>query len=141
MVTETWADSPELQEHFPDVCVDIEPSGDLCLFQIKMPKKRFGSIILAPETQDFDKWNTLIAKVVKIGKVAFKDADTLNVWPEGQWAEVGDYVLIPKYGSMKIAKTFKTKDGTEEKCLFALLRAKDIRAKIIGNPLDVEEYI
>lgn len=141
MVEKTWTDSPELQEYFPDVSIDIEPVADLVCFQVKMPKRRVGSIIVSAEGQEFDRWNTMIAKVIKVGPVAFKDADTLKEWPEGPWAEVGDYVVIPKYGAVKFGKSFKDKHGNLDKCLFAFLRAKDIRAKITGNPLEVEEYV
>jgi hypothetical protein len=135
---ESWRNSKELEEFFPNVDIPLEPVGDLILFQIKMARKKFGSIIMIDESKDFDKWNTMIAKVVKVGPVAFKDPDNLKEWPEGKWAKVGSYVVIPKYGSVKFAKTIP---GEQEKCLFAILRCKDIRAIITGNPLEVEEYV
>lgn len=130
--------SEELKECFPDVVIDMEPVGDLICCQVKMPKEKIGSIILTDMDKDYDRWNTMIARVVKAGPVAFKDPDTLEAWPEGQWANIGDYVVIPKYGSVKFAKTIP---GRKEKCLFAFLRCKDIRAVVTGNPLEVEEYV
>lgn len=133
-----WTNSKELEECFPDVTIDMEPVADLICCQVKMPKEKIGSIILTDIDKDYDRWNTMIARVVKMGPVAFKDPDTLKPWPEGQWVYIGDYVVIPKYGSVKFAKTIS---GRQDKCLFAFLRCKDIRAIITGNPLEVEEYV
>lgn len=132
-----WRASEELKQFFPDVTIDMEPVADIICCQIKMPKRKMGSIILVDEAKDYDRWNTMVAKVVKLGPLAFKDANTGQDWIEGKWADVGDYVVIPKYGSVKFAVKV---DGYEDKCLFAFLRCKDIRAKITGNPLEVDEY-
>ena len=158
-----WRTSEELKQFFPDVNIDMEPVADIICCQIKMPKRKMGSIILVDEAKDYDRWNTMVAKVVKLGPLAFKDAVEmesgiisslkkianwflpkkyqlkceLKDWIEGKWADVGDYVVIPKYGSVKFAVKV---DGYEDKCLFAFLRCKDIRAKITGNPLEVDEY-
>ena len=40
----------------------------------------------------------MIGRVVEIGPLAFKNRETMESWPEGSWASVGDYVRVPKWG-------------------------------------------
>jgi hypothetical protein len=40
----------------------------------------------------------VIAKVVAVGPLAYRDLNTLQPWPEGAWAEPGDLVRVIKYG-------------------------------------------
>lgn len=132
-----WKTSEELKQAFPDVDINMRPVGDLICCQVKMPREKVGNVFLTDDTKELHRWETMVAKVVKEGPVAFRDADTLKVWPEGRWAEIGDYVIIPKYGSVRFTVNVP---GRTTKCIFAFLRCKDIRTVIEGNPLEVDEY-
>ena len=58
-------------------------------------KKTKGGIILTSETRETDAWNTQIAKVLRVGELAFKNRTTMERWPEGNWCEPGDFVRVP----------------------------------------------
>lgn len=127
----------ELLEAFPDVDPGFEPFGTRLIVQIRSAKtKSAGGIILTGDTQETEKWNTQIAKVRKIGPVAFHNRSTLESWPEGKWCQVGDYVRVPKY----LQDRWEVERGGYS-VLFMIVNDLDILAKKIGNPLEVKAYI
>jgi len=86
------------EKYFPAVDCGREPLGNKITVQLMyIPKKR-GSIILAGDTQDFNKNSTVVCKVIKIGQIAYRDRNSGEEWKEGAWAKVGDIVLMPRYG-------------------------------------------
>ena len=92
----------ELAKAFPDVNPGFEPFGSRVIVQLRKPKIRTsGGIILAEESIETEKWNTQIGKVRAVGSVAFRNRTTLELWPEGNWVKVGDYVRIPKFNQDK----------------------------------------
>lgn len=129
-----------LDEAFPDVDPGMAPCGDSVLFQIRTPKRTTkGGIILPGSVKETESWNTQVAKVVAVGPMAFKYADGAE-WPEGRWYDVGDFVRVPKYGGDRW--TIQHGDGEDAiEIMFVLLLAKDVRAKITGDPLSVKTYI
>ena len=82
---------------FPTVDCPIKPFGAGILVQIASALDKIGSIHLTEETQDFQKWTQKLALVVKVGPLAFKDRVTMEPWPEGAWAQPGDYVRVRQY--------------------------------------------
>lgn len=127
----------EITAAFPDVDPGFLPFGTRVIVQLRSAKtKSAGGIILTDETIDTEKWNTQIAKVRAIGPVAFKNRDTNEPWPEGDWCVVGDYVRIPKYNQDKWFISFE-----DHEVLFMLVNDLDLLAKKIGNPLEVKAYI
>jgi len=139
-----WKDDPVAQEElayaFPDVQCGIEPVGDEILFQFRRPRKKTtGGIYMPDDFKDEEGIRTPVARVVEFGDLAFKDPATLETWKEGNWCEVGSFVLLPVYGGHYIY--VKAPDG--EKVRFALYRAKDVRGRIKPhfNPLDVAAYV
>ncbi len=64
-MTKTYEDA--LAEAFPAVDAGVQPFGSRVLVQIRTPKKKVGSIILAQDTKDTEKWNTQVAKVIAVG--------------------------------------------------------------------------
>jgi len=121
-----------LEEYFPTIDPGILPFGDRVLVQLaKPPEMSSGGIIKPEESVEMDKWRAQVARVVSKGPVAFKDRKTLEDWPEGGWAEAGDYVRVPQYGGDKWEVE---RNGL--KALFVVFQDTDIIGKIDGNPLD-----
>ena len=68
-----------LTEAFPCVEPGLVPFGSRVLVQIRSAKKTSaGGIILHTETRETEIWNTQIAKVVKLGPLAFKNRNTME---------------------------------------------------------------
>jgi co-chaperonin GroES (HSP10) len=110
------------------------------LVQLKRIKRTTASgIILNQETRDFEKYNTQIAKVVALGPLAYKDRQTMQPWPEGTWAEVGDFVRVPKYGGDRFEVAVPNEP--EEPIVFMLINDVEISSAIVGDPLSFDHYI
>ena len=84
---------------FPSVDPGAKPLGGRILVQLRRTQKKAtaAGIILVEETKEAEKWNNMVAKVIEIGPLAFKNRDTMQGWPEGSWCEVGDYIRVPKW--------------------------------------------
>ena len=107
-------------EHFPEVESGATPCGNQIIVQLRtLKKKSGGGIILATETQDFNKHNTQVARLVKIGHIAFKDRSTGSEWKEGAWAKVGDIVVCPKWGGFRFEIPIPDTDDTAIFCIYA----------------------
>lgn len=125
---------------FPDVDPGIEPLGGRVLVQLKRVKKTTQSgLVLVSETRDQEKWNTQVAKVVSIGPLAFKKKDTMESWPEGVWAAVGEYVRVPKWGGDRFE--IQVPKEPDEPALFMLINDHELIAKVKGDPTQYNEYI
>ena len=74
--------------------------------------------------------NTQVARVVRVGQIAFRDRSSGETWKEGAWAEVGDLVLAPRYGGFRF--TVPIPDSDEE-AIFAIINDTDIQMVIEGN--------
>src|SRR5580704_7882605 len=61
-----------VEEAFPDVDPRIEPFGDLILVMIRVPQFYSSGIEIPAETRKTELDNTQVAKVVKVGPMAFK---------------------------------------------------------------------
>ena len=84
---------------FPAVDPGIQLKGNRIVVQLRKAKDvSKGGIILVSDTKATEKWNEVIAKVVAVGPLAYRDLNTLQPWPEGAWAEPGDLVRVIKYG-------------------------------------------
>ena len=128
-----------LAEAFPQADAGLKPLGNRVLVQIRTPKKKSkGGIILGNETKETELWNTQVARIVELGPVAFCNRDTLEPWPEGQWAKPGDFVRVPKYGG---DRWFVPVNGGEEMALFVLFKDLDLIGQITGDPLEVIAFI
>jgi len=125
---------------FPSVEPGIAPLGGRVLVQLRRVKKTTASgILLAGETREHEKYNTQIAKVVSVGPLAFKKKDTMEPWPEGTWAEVNDFVRVPKWGGDRFE--VPVENEPEEPSLFMLINDHELIAKVTGDPLGYHEYI
>lgn len=127
-----------LAEAFPAVDAGVQPFGSRVLVQIRTPRRvSRGGIILSAETQDTEKWNTQVAKVVSVGPLAFKNRNTQEAWPEGEWCKMGDFVRVPKYGGDRWEVPI-TRDNS---AMFVIFNDLDIIGQVTGDPLAVKAFI
>jgi co-chaperonin GroES (HSP10) len=127
-----------LAEAFPDVHPGVQPFGSRVLVQIRTPRKvTRGGIILSSETQDTERWNTQIAKVISVGPLAFKNRNPQEAWPEGEWCKTGDFVRVPKYGGDRWEVPFNKNDSA----MFVIFNDLDVIGQVTGDPLAVKAFI
>lgn len=120
-----------VEKHFPDVESGAIPVGNQVLIQLRtVAKKSSGGIILAEETREFNQGNTVVAKLVKVGHIAYRDRASGEEWKEGAWAKVGDVVLCPRYGGFRFEVPIP---GTDDEAHFAIINDYDIKMVIEGN--------
>ena len=112
---------------FPEVDPGIKPLGSRVLVQIKTAAERSkGGIILSADDRSTEKWNTQVGKVVATGPLAFHNRNTGELWPEGAWANVGDFVRVAKYGGDR----FEVGEA-----LFVVFNDLDLIGVLTGDPL------
>lgn len=126
---------------FPNVKPWAEPTGQRLIVQVRCPKKKTkGGIILTDGTRESEKWNTAIARIVAAGPLAFKNRDSFEEWPEGAWAQVGDFVVIPKYGAHNWQQPVPGRAAGEE-ALFAIINDRDIQSLWVADPLAFQAWV
>lgn len=127
-----------LEEAFPVADPGVQPFGSRVLVQIRNPQeKTTGGIILSTDTKETEKWNTQAAKVISIGPLAFRNRNTMEHWPEGNWCEAGEFVRVPKYGGDR----WEIKLGEKGIALFVIFNDLDIIGKVTGDPLGMKAFI
>lgn len=134
-MTMTYEDA--LGEAFPAVDAGVQPFGSRVLVQIRTPKKKVGSILLVQDTKDTEKWNTQVAKVISMGSLAYKNRNTQELWPEGQWCQPGDFVRVPKYGGDR----WEVPLNKDENAMFVIFNDLDIIGKVTSDPLAIKAFI
>lgn len=135
-------DPEEMEWAFPKVNPGMSPFGGRVVVQLRrIKRKTAGRIILVEETKENEKWNNMIGKIVEIGPLAFKNRDTMQPWPEGTWAQVGDYVRVPKWGGDRWEIRVPGEDDAEDPVLFMTLNDHELIAKVTGNPLSFKAYV
>jgi co-chaperonin GroES (HSP10) len=127
---------------FPEIDPQAKPLGARILVQLKRTKKTTASgFILLQETKETEKWQNMVAKVLIIGPLAFKNRDTMQPWPEGSWCEVGDYVRVPKWGGDRWEVPVPNESPNEEQALFMILNDHEVIATVTGDPLTMKAYL
>ena len=127
-----------LAEAFPVVDAGVRPFGSRILVQIRTPKKiSQGGILLPSETQDTEKWNTQVAKVIALGPVVFRNRTTLALWPEGEWCTIGQFVRVPKYGGDR----WEVPISKDASAMFVIFNDLDILGEFIVDPLSIKAFI
>lgn len=136
-------DEAELAWAFPSVDPGAKPLGGRVLVQLRRTKKKTTSagIILVEETKETEKWNNMVAKVINLGPLAFRNRDTMETWPEGTWVQPGDYIRVPKWGGDRWEVKVPGDDDFEEKALFMILNDHEVIAVLTGDPLAVKAFI
>lgn len=133
----------ELDWAFPVVDPGARPLGGRILVQLRRTKQKTTSagIILVEETKETEKWNNMVAKVLMIGPLAFKNRDTMESWPEGSWVSVGEYIRVPKWGGDRWEVKVPNEDEMEDPALFMVLNDHEIIASLTGNPLAMKAFL
>ena len=107
-----------IKEHFPEVDPCVRPCGAKIVVQLRtLKEKTVGGIILAEETKEFNQGNTMLARVVSLGGIAFRDRSTGEEWKEGKWTDVGDIIICPRWGGFRFEQDIP---GRKEKAIFAV---------------------
>lgn len=102
-----------IEDAFPDVDPRVEPFGDLILVMIRVPQFYYApGLEIGAETRKTELDNTQVAKVIKVGPMAFKWQRDGSPWPEGPWCQAGDFIRIPKYQGDRFVRTY-TRKGVE----------------------------
>ena len=135
METKTYEDA--IAQAFPLVDAGVRPFGSRVLIQIRTPKKKIGSIHLVQDTIDTEKWNTQAAKVIALGPLAFKNRNTMEQWPEGDWCTPGQFVRVPNYGGDR----WEVQVNSEESAMFVIFNDLDILGDVTGDPLTMKAFI
>ena len=128
---------------FPSVEPGAKPLGGRILVQLRRTKKKTtgSGIILVEETKEAEKWNNMVAKVIAIGPLAFKNRDSMESWPEGSWVVAGDYIRVPKWGGDRWEVKVPGEDHLEDAALFMILNDHEIIAKVTCSPLEMRSFI
>jgi len=112
-------------KHFPKVDPGVEVCGNQILVQLRtVSKTSRGGIVLVEDTRDFNQGNTRVAKIVKVGQIAFKSRETGQEWKEGAWAQVGDIVIMPAWGGFRFEIPIP---GTGDSAIFATYNDFDVK--------------
>lgn len=127
-----------IAEAFPAADAGVQPFGSRVLVQIRNPKRKTASgILLDLGTQDTERWNTQVGKVIATGPLAFHNRNTMEPWPEGNWCEPGDFVRIAKYGGDR----WEVDLGERGVALFVIFNDLDILGKVTGDPLAMRAFL
>jgi co-chaperonin GroES (HSP10) len=122
-----------MDEAFPDIDPGVAPVGSRVVVQMRNPaRKTEAGIVLTHMDVETEHDNTQTAKVRAVGDVAFCSRNDGKPWPEGRWAEVGDFVRVPKYATEQWRR--RMPDGTP--ITFAMIDDLQIIGKLTIDPVD-----
>lgn len=128
-----------LADAFPDVDPGNVPLGGRVLVQLRrIAKKTRSGIVLVEETKDTVRWNNQVAKVIALGPLAFRNRQTREPWPEGEWVQPGDFIRVPRWNGDRIEVPVKDSD---DPVTFVVFNDHEIITKIVGDPLAVKVYV
>lgn len=120
-----------IKEHFPEVKPNVKMCGAKILVQLRtMKEKTQGGLILVEETKKFNDGNTQLGRIVDMGGIAFRDRSTGEVWKEGMWAEVGDIVILPRWGGFRFELPI---NNGESKAIFAVFDDTNVQMVVDGD--------
>lgn len=129
--------SEALKQAFPAADPGVKPLGSRILVQIRTPEaKSKGGIILTDSDKDTQMWNTAVAKVVDVGPLAFHNRNTAELWPEGAWCGVGEFVRVPRYGGDR----WVVINAEGEKAYYVLFNDLDVLGKVTTDPLEIRAF-
>jgi len=135
------SDPVELAFAFPEVESGQSPFGGRVIVQLRRIKKKSGRIIIVDETKENEKWNNMVGKVVAIGPLAFRNRDTMQPWPEGTWAQIGDFVRVPRWGGDRWERKVSGEDDNEDPVLFMTINDHELIALITDDPLSFNTFV
>mgnify|MGYP002172319747 CR=1 FL=1 len=134
------SDPVELAWAFPEVNAGQAPFGGRVIVQLRRVRKtaKGSRIILVDETKENEKWQNMIGKVIAIGPLAFKNRETMASWPEGSWAEIGDFVRVPKWGGDRWERNVP---GEDAPVLFMTINDHELISRVTDDPLSFNVFI
>jgi co-chaperonin GroES (HSP10) len=122
-------DFKTLDEAFPVADSGVIPLGARILLQLKSIKKASsGGIILVEETRETERVQSMLAKVIALGPLCFKNRDTAKEWPEGTWCAIGDYVRVPRWSGDRFTVPHPT--DADEEINFQIINDFEIFCKV-----------
>jgi co-chaperonin GroES (HSP10) len=126
-----------LDDAFPAVDCGIQPFGSRVIVQIRRAKSKTKSGLYIPEeARKTEASNTQVAKVIAVGSLAYRNRNTMEMWPEGSWCAIGEFVRTPKYGGDRW--TVKLDD---EEIEFVMFDDLNILGRVTGDPLKMRAFI
>ena len=129
-----------LEQAWPDVDPGLEALGYGIVVQLRsVPELTAGGIVLPGTETAAEQFETQIGKVISVGKTAFCNRSTGQPWPEGAWADVGDYVRIPRYGKDNWYVDLPESEYQRLKVkqvMFTLVQDLMLIGKVTGDPLN-----
>lgn len=128
-----------INQAFPEVDAGLRPFGSRIVVQIRTPMRMTKSGFHLPEeVRETELWNTQVSKIIALGPIAFRNRDTLELWPEGAWVKPGAFVRCPKYGGDRWEVPVP---DSVDAALFVLFNDLDLGGEITGDPLDMVAFI
>lgn len=129
-----------IDEAFPPCDPGVRPSGSRVIVQVRTPKlKTAGGLILTHDVRETELYNTQVGKVRALGPVAFRDRKTLEIWPEGEWFGVGDFVRTPRYGGDRWTVRYGPEE--HEEAVMITFNDLDFIGVITGDPLQMKAFL
>lgn len=126
-----------IDDAFPAVDPGIIPFGSRVMVQVRRAKSQTsGGIYIPEEARKTEASNTQVAKVAAIGPLAYKNRNTMESWPEGNWCQIGDFVRTPKYGGDRWTVKFN-----DEEIEFVIFNDLDIIGKVTIDPTQIRAFI
>lgn len=129
----------EIEEAFPNIDSGVRPLGSRILVQIRKPPSKIGSIILSEYSKEAEMDTAVVAKVIAIGPLAYRNRNTMEPWPEGAWCKEGDFVIVPRYAGARWRMDLPGKK--DEKVEFVLFNDLDMTGGVDGDPLSVRSRL
>lgn len=128
----------QVGDFFPPTNPQLAPYGSRVVVQLRrVPTKSAGGIELPQSALDSEAWNIQVAKLVRVGPLAFKRRESGEPWPEGIWAQEGDFVRVPKYGGDR----WSVDQGSGAPVAFVIFNDHELIGRIEGDPLKVRAYV
>ncbi len=131
-----------LADAFPEMDQGVQPLGHRVLVQIRTSRPRTsGGIILTQDSREYEKLTSQVGKVLALGVLCFKNRTTGEAWPEENWINVGDFVLIPQHGGNRWNASYQENSeygATQIDISFAIINDFELVGKITGDPLKIK---
>jgi co-chaperonin GroES (HSP10) len=127
-----------LDEAYPAGNPLHKPYHNLVLIQYQTaPTHTRGGLAIPEETRSVIQANQQVVKVIDMGPMAFCNRETGELWKEGAWCKVGDFVRVGKYTPDK----WEVRIQGGGVAVYGLIEDLYLRAAVVGNPLDVAVYV
>jgi hypothetical protein len=134
----------EIAERFPDAQPPVYPTGINILVQLRVPGKFVklpnGKKIWIPdESQQAEQARAQTALVRAVGPAAYRNRQTLRLWPEGYWCVPGQFIRTPMYGGDRMEVPFRFPgEEVDTAALFVTFRDQDCLGVVTSDPLKIK---